>query len=291
MGDDSQQKDTSPDNLDDDLASDWESAFQADDFSFSPKEGEDDFFLGDETDFTSATSSPYDFTPPSEKELEDLPDLDEQAFAPEAEAADTDSEATTLKKIPTGGLPDKLSSLYHSAQLRLQLLSRNQQIIAGVAIILLLILPLLIPDSAKKETTTTAPTQTNTPASEPAETAETANQEPPAPEIHEQIRVKWKFPSFLIPAPLREDTPRKTNFVQTDITLILLLDQGQAPPTDKELLVREIIFQFYSNQPLSELRRFALARGDMNRALRAWLEKQWPDAPIEAIVFNRYHVI
>ncbi|MDH3393316.1 MAG: hypothetical protein OEL66_04865 [Desulfobulbaceae bacterium] len=294
MGDDSQQKDALPDNLDDDLASDWESAFKADDFSFSPEDGEDDFFLGDETDFTSATSSPYDFTPPSEKELEDLPDLDEDAFDPDIDDSETTSVSDdSTQQITPGDLPARLLSLYHTAILRLQLLPRKQQIIAGVAVACLLLLPMFLPDSGDQEEIPAPISQTETAATEPSVSPDIAGgeEQPQEEEIHEKVRVKWKFPSFLIPAPLRQDTPRKSNFVQTDITLILLLDEGQEPPSDKELLVREIIFQFYSNQPLSELRRFALARGDMNRALRAWLEKQWPQAPVEAIVFNRYHII
>ncbi len=291
MGDDSQQNDVAPDNIDDDLASDWESAFQADDFSFSPEDGGDDFFLGDETEFTSATSTSYDFTPPSEKELNDLPDLDEEAFAPQQEEALTDVAATTHKST-AATLPTRLASLYHSAKLRLQLLSRKQQIVAGVAILALLLLPLLIPESGKDNTVTTESTAVDVTAVEDSAPTEIPAEElPPPVEVHEKVRVKWKFPAFLIPAPQRKDTPRKTNFVQTDITLVLLLDEGEKPPADKELMVREIIYQFYSNQPLNTLRRFALARGDMNRALRAWIEKQWPHAPVEAIMFNRYQVI
>ncbi|MDH3359466.1 MAG: hypothetical protein OEL55_01220 [Desulfobulbaceae bacterium] len=295
MGDESQQKDASPDNLDDDLAGDWESAFQADDFSFNPEDGDDDFFLGDDKDYTSATSSPYDFTPPSAEELEDLPDLDEAALEHE-EVSDLEAvdETGTIhpKQLPGESLPAQIAAqlvaLYHSTRLRLQLLTRIQQITAGAVLLLLLTLPLLIPDSDTKnpDASISAPTNINS-----LESA--INEEPTAPEeaVKEKVRIKWKFPAFLIPAPPRNDTPRKTNFLQTDITLILLLDEGEEPPKEKERMVREIIFQFYSNQPLSEIRRFALARGDMNRALRAWIEKQWPGAPIEAIVFNRYQVI
>ena len=294
MGDDSQQKNASPDNLNDDLAGDWESAFKEDDFSFSPEDGDDDFFLGDENDFTSATSSPYDFTPPSAEELEDLPDLDEAALEHEKEeapeAAEEETGAAHPKSTPGSALSGQLASLYHSTRLRLQLLSRNQQILIGVALIALLILPLLIPDSDIEQPETSISAPVNMVKTDSA-TIPDEEPTPPVAVALEKVRVKWKFPAFLIPAPPRKDTPRKTNFLQTDITLILLLNEGEEPPTEKERLVREIIFQFYSNQPLSELRRFSLARGDMNRALRAWLIKQWPEAPVEAIVFNRYQVI
>ena len=293
MGDDSQQKNTPPNDLDDDLAGDWESAFQADDFSFSPESGDDDFFLGDEDEYTSSSSSPYDFTPPTAKELEELPDLDESALeeepAEEDEAEVTEEDATVAPQSPLTNLLPQLADFYHTTRLRLQLLSRKQQILAGAALVILLLIPLLIPDSDTEQPVSSHMTATRSTATG----SSMQNEEPPVPEVtvKEKVRVKWKFPAFLIPAPPRKDTPRKTNFLQTDITLILLLEEGEEPPVEKELAVREIIFQFYSNQSLSELRRFALARGDMNRALRAWLEKQWPEAPVEAIVFNRYQVI
>ena len=305
MGDDSQQKDSASDFLDDDLAGDWESAFQADDFSFSPEGGDDDFFLGDETDFTSATSSPYDFTPPSAKELENLPDLDESALEAEetqTPATSTDQSGEPEKESPVDGetipgftLPPYLASLYHTIRLRLQLLSRSQQIMAGAAVIILLLLPLLIPGGdhhEQPENTISAPDSSMTTAAVDIPAAEDKTP-PPADTkpIPEKVRVKWAFPNFLIPTPPRSDAPNKTNFLKTDITLILLIDETDKIPADKELLVREIIFQFYRNQPVSELRRYVLARGDMNRALRAWLQKQWPDAPIETIVFNRYQII
>lgn len=78
-------------------------------------------------------------------------------------------------------------------------------------------------------------------------------------------------------------------FVLVDITLIASLDDQEDPPAEK-IFVRDIIYQFFQNKPLEELRRFSLARGEMNKELRAWLLKQWPEAPIESIIFNQYHL-
>lgn len=285
---------------DDDLKGDWESAFQAEDFMFAPQEGADDFFLGDDSDFNSATSSPYEFTPPPEQELADLPDLDEEALAPTEGTVGTSAHATTGSGPAAPGLKgvlDKLTALYHFGRQRWQELPRPKQILTGVAVAALVILPFFFPQTAEPPeptATTEAPL-----ATAPAQTAAAPETPPPTAtppettpeEVQEKVRVKWPLPAFLIPAPPPQDAPPKANFVQVDITLILQLAQEEKPPTEKELLVRDIIYQFYINQPASELRRYALARGEMNRKLRAWLDKQWPDAPIEAIVFNRYHFI
>lgn len=305
MGDNKQPQNGFPNDLEDDLAGDWESAFQADDFTFSPQ-GEDDFFLGDETEFATSQASPYDFTPPTGKELEDLPDLDVDIFTQdfdESSVGTPDAAAVAEGEFTNGAYPAQsgLTSLYHSAKLAFLLLPLTRKIFAGIAVIALITLPLLFHNSE-----TTAP-ETTTPEIVASATVEDTPLEvsPPdavvekevvpevqeIPEVREKIRVKWKFPAFIIPAPVREETPRKTNFVQTDITLILLVNDGEDPPTDKEIVIRDVIYQFFSNQSLTELRRFALARGDMNRSLRSWIQKQWPDAPVETIIFDRYQII
>lgn len=108
-------------------------------------------------------------------------------------------------------------------------------------------------------------------------------------DLSEKIRKKWTFSPFFIPASSPEPEADKTiSFVVIDLSLTLLLDEGEEIPEDKKAFVRDIIYQFFINRPLYELRRFSLARGDMNRALRAWLQKQWPEGAIQAIIFNRY---
>lgn len=106
-------------------------------------------------------------------------------------------------------------------------------------------------------------------------------------EMPEKVRKKWTFPSFFIPVSSQEED-KSISFVVIDITLLILLDEGEEIPEAQKSFVRDIIYQFYINRPLYELRRFSLARGDMNRALRAWLQKQWPEGAIEAISFKRY---
>lgn len=100
----------------------------------------------------------------------------------------------------------------------------------------------------------------------------------------------WRLPPFLIAA---KDNTKGDDifFVEADISLVFLLSEGESLPTTQGVLVRDIIYQFFTNSPIYELRRYSLARGEMNRKLRGWIEKQWSDRKIATIVFNRYQVL
>ena len=112
----------------------------------------------------------------------------------------------------------------------------------------------------------------------------------PASKLHPgKVRKKWSFPAFIIPIN-NPASDQPVTFVLVDITLIASLNDQEDPPAEKKIFVRDVIYQFFQNKPLEELRRFSLARGEMNKELRAWLLKQWPEAPIESIIFNQYHL-
>ena len=111
----------------------------------------------------------------------------------------------------------------------------------------------------------------------------------PAGPVKDNVMKKWAFPSFVFPVVSAEGD-RKTTFFFIDITLIAALEQDQDLPDEKRKFVRELIYQFYSNRPLYELRRFSLARGEMGRKLLAWLKKEWPDNPIASIQFDTYRM-
>lgn len=100
------------------------------------------------------------------------------------------------------------------------------------------------------------------------------------------IRRKWRFPSFMIDASQRAGGA--PHYVMVDLTLLLRLHAGETLPENKKYAVREMIYQFFSNRPPYELRRFSLARGEMGSKLEAWFRKEWPHNPIESIFFNRY---
>lgn len=105
----------------------------------------------------------------------------------------------------------------------------------------------------------------------------------------EKVRKKWHLPSFFIAiAPQKGSKP---TILTIDLTLVMLLDHNQLPPKNRKIFIRDLIYQFFNNQPLAEIQRYSLARGDMNRRLRAWIEKQWPDIPLSAIIFNRYQIL
>jgi len=104
----------------------------------------------------------------------------------------------------------------------------------------------------------------------------------------EKISKKWHLPLFFIAIT---DNDKKSAILNVDLTLLLLLPKDELPPINKEVLTRDIIYQFFNNQPLSEIRRYSLARGEMNRKLRTWIEKQLPGLPLSTIIFNRYQIL
>lgn len=103
------------------------------------------------------------------------------------------------------------------------------------------------------------------------------------------VRRKWRFSSFLIDAAQSATEP--PSYVVVDLSLVLRLNAGEPFPEDKKYAVREMIYQFFSNRPLYELRRFSLARGEMQMKLEAWFHKEWPNNPIESIFFHRYQIL
>lgn len=102
-------------------------------------------------------------------------------------------------------------------------------------------------------------------------------------------RRKWRFSSFMINAV--QDNGATPSYVVVDLSLVLRLQEGEEFPEGKEYAIREMIYQFFSNRPLYELRRFSMARGEMKQKLQAWFEKEWPDNPIVSIFFHRYQII
>lgn len=127
-----------------------------------------------------------------------------------------------------------------------------------------------------------------------AETTAVASVEPekPAPEaliFEDGKRARWSLSSFIIPSTV-DNAAKDKAFVIVDLTCITYLPEETEIPEDKRTLLREMIYQFYVNRPYYELRRYTLARGEMGRKLMDWLKKQWPDAPIAAIQFDRYQI-
>lgn len=245
---------------------DWESAFQSEENMF--------FSEGTESGPSPAAATEPDLADSLARSLESIPDTD-QATAP-----------TPASRL---ALPAFVSTFAAAALtygrgilqrlLALPLFVRIPLFLLPAVLLLLVLATGRGPD---------APAVPQTPSRESGETR-------PAPGIGiddqeaapEKVRKKWEFSSFFIPVETA-DSEQPVSFVQVDITLITVLDPQEAPPAEKEIPVRDMIYRFYKNIPAAELRRFSLARGEMNRKLRDWLRKEWPEAPIESIVFDRY---
>lgn len=103
----------------------------------------------------------------------------------------------------------------------------------------------------------------------------------------ETVQKTWQFPNFVIVA----SGENKANLIVSfDLTLVAKLEKGQSLPDDKRTFVKDIIHQFYTNRPGYELKRYALARGEMISQLNTWINKQWPNNPFDTIAFTRYSV-
>ncbi|MEJ2689830.1 MAG: hypothetical protein P8130_07750 [Deltaproteobacteria bacterium] len=124
-------------------------------------------------------------------------------------------------------------------------------------------------------------------ASQPQVTASAIGKKRPADSG--VIRRNWRFSSFIINAS--QNAAEAPSYVEVDLSLVLKLHAGKPFPEEKEYAVREMIYQFFNNRPLYELRRFSMARGEMKLKLQAWFSKEWPNNPIESISFHRYQII
>ncbi|MEW6426828.1 MAG: flagellar basal body-associated FliL family protein [Thermodesulfobacteriota bacterium] len=100
---------------------------------------------------------------------------------------------------------------------------------------------------------------------------------------------KWRFPSFMISAE-SEDGSGAISYVVVDLSLLLPAGDGELP-IEHQYAIRDFIYQFYANRPFFELKRFALARGEMKERLLAWLDKQWPAGRVQSILFHRYQIL
>ena len=288
-----------PDDLDSDWGEAWESAFEAedDDASVSEADLQDDFFINEDEETTGAPgSSPASATKSSHSETTaEITELSETDVAQAYTAV-----LTALGSLLAGFL-QKIAALSRALKQRLNALSHRQKLVLGgevAAVLCVVIIISLFSGSDESTVVEMAPPTTKVaqqeavsppPVAEHAENKTAIDNGETSAMLPEKVRKKWSFPDFLIPVA-SQTGDKEVSFLTIDLTLIVVLDSDQELPSDKKAFVRDIIYQFYTNRPLFELRRYSLARGDMSRELRAWLQKQWPDGPIESIVFNKYQL-
>ncbi|MBI5557734.1 MAG: hypothetical protein HY885_08860 [Deltaproteobacteria bacterium] len=304
-----------PEGLDDDLGGDWESAFQAEDFMLSPEDEANVFF-------DKETGAAEDIDLASLLESEEPKQKDAGILAP---------TAATAEKAQTRPLPSFLPASFVLAISQgvtwFQARPLYQKILLpGFVVFSVLLLgatfffrattgelakqeatppqqtALTVPPGATPEEENIQPEVAPPPAhgTQPdisAHGAVTGVAPPPAHEAQPaqtvstlpKSRKKWAMPAFFIAG--QQENGKESVLVRIDLSLTLLLEPGVPIPEEKRLFVRDTIFQFFANRPPDELRRYALARGEMIRNLDSWLKKEWPQNPIASVMFDRYQII
>lgn len=282
--------DPSADHDDTNWGEDWESAFQAEDDAFFSEGKEEEFFLEEKDPTVAAGVAVQKLDATLEKTLSGIPD---QGVASGAHPTKSLSALETLTALFLSG---KIAAQKQFTRLQSFPIFVRIPLYALpfllVGIILFALSGTSKPPQPLSHTASSPGQQPGTAAVSPDQTTNTATPQESgqASQLHPgKVRKKWAFPAFIIPVN-NPASDQPVTFVLVDITLIASLDGQEDPPAEKNIFVRDIIYQFFQNKPLDELRRFSLARGEMNKELRAWLMKQWPEAPIESIIFNQYHL-
>ncbi len=299
--------DTSPPpslgQFDTDWGADWESAFQSEEAE-APAEVSADFFAGPETATTSqdTQSAPPDSGSESlEQVLDGIPGQAAKKdpgrriipWASEAAAA----LLAFVRALPLIFRRDDTSPLRKSWQRFMALSPGRQLLVAGAVLLIVAGAAFVLRPGAEPEPAiieAQSDPQFLLPPDPQALSPEELLPEatpappptiPPAPEI---VRRKWPFPGFLIPVSGKDGA--EVALVQVDLTLLTQLPEGQELPLDQESLIRDQLYRFYLTQTPDKLRRYSLARGEMLRDLREWLNQQLPDLAVESISFDRYAI-
>lgn len=124
-----------------------------------------------------------------------------------------------------------------------------------------------------------------------AEPAPVPDSPPPpfaeAPPVSEAQRQRLQLHGFFIPPVIQRD-PANPTFVHLDLTLSLQVAPGEEPEALLEPTLRDGIFRFYQSRNRETLQRYSLARGEMLRDLREWLDHHHSELVIDTISFDRY---
>ncbi len=297
--------DSSKNFSDENWGEDWESAFQAEDYMFSPEEGEADSFFHTDSEKPVDTDSPAPPTSSTPDFSDETLAADETTVASPDAAMQPAAKTTGEKKSPAAKIITRIKTLFTTIRQRF-LVKTYQQILTGVVPVVagLIIAAIFMSSNSEEEFVTTIEPDQQTqqevqPKDNSGQTLGTGV--PPKNSLinetlpdefsseSEQVRQKWLFSSFFIPA-VAQNRQEKITFVSLDLTLVVLLEKGRKLQY-KKIFVRDLIYQFYLNQPLYELRRYSLARGEMVKKLHAWILKQWPEGSIHKIIINRYQIV
>jgi len=262
------------------IGEDWGEAFEAEDFMAQPQaDASSEFFLPE--DLTAGL-------PP--------------APAPGPSASAPPSAGAAETSAPGGKFPGSLIARCRALSLPLKVAALSAPIVLALALLFLLKKPAPTPVAEKKpdaapKATAVQHAEAPSPTAEPHPPQHQAEAPPPRPaEEHAalkpenaELRKKWRFPAIIVQA--KSDNDQDATILATDLTLVLKVHPEIMPPTEKDAFVREMIFQFYANQPAEDLRRFSLERGEMTRKLQAWIVKQWPGLPLDTVTVDRYQLL
>ncbi len=277
-------------NAENDIGEDWGEAFADDDEMFSPAgEGSSPFFLEDEQ--------------------EKLPE--------ETGKKQGGGENGTLKS-PSGGLA---RSIVSQAFKKIVSLPRLFKIALAAALLsaLLLLIFFLRPTAVPQKPVSSLPVIQPHPPREQSAAAGSPiikqggqlNQLKPtvgvkqpvaqtAPPVAEPVKEadlgltagprsqKWHLNSFFVAIPAANHT---SVVLTVNLTLFVQSAGKTALSISREIFLRDLIYQFFRNQSLTDLKKFTLARSILKRRLMAWIKKQWPGLPLLSISFNRYQLL
>jgi hypothetical protein len=266
--------------FDNEIGDDWGEVFAAEDDIFAAENGANESFFLEE----DGAASP---SPAAERTEQ----------GPETTSGNDDNDTRPGGPVSFTARLFAHGTLYRD---KFQAFSLTVRLTAGVVVtgVLVFLLFVVHPGHKSIRIKTIAPSAPVTkpepaikisPVVNPSPTVNRTPQPPTIPISPEKVDKKWPLPSFFI--AVSGEHGKKTAILTVDLTLFLLLPKGELPPKKHEILTRDIIYQFFNNQPLAEIRRYSLARGDMKRKLRAWIAKQLPKLPLSTIAFNRYQIL
>jgi len=276
---------------------DWESAFQAEDDTFFSDGKEEEFFLDENEPTATAGVAAQPLDSAQEKPLPGIPDQGAGSGTPQTKALAGLAALTSLfllGKTAAQNQFTRLQSLPLFVRLQsLPLFVRLQSLpifvrlpIYAFPFILVGILFIFMLSGSPESTSGQHP---KTSADSRGHTTGQGGLGEAGRFDSGKARKKLAFPSFIIPVS-NQASDQPVIFVLVNISLITSLEDQEDLPAEKKIFVRDIIYQFFQNKTIEELRRFSLARSEVNRELRAWIKKQWPESPIESIIFHQYHL-
>lgn len=260
-----------PEEFEDDLNEDWESAFQADDFVFSQDEGTSDFFSPEEKGAGDINLDSLTGTQPEQEPPPESTDEKEKRFLDLPQW-----QRVCLLTIP---------------------------LLMAAAVILFFLFPRTTPSPPQEQAELKTRAEKEIPAVKETSSQDNlksreikgSRADTPAvstdPTFHalpeKKIRRRLDISPIFVTAANEND---EALFVSVDITLLLNLKPARSLTEKERIRASDIIYQFFKNRPGKELEDYALNRGRMIKKIQKWSRKNWPEGPLDSIIINSYQV-